>query len=388
MPESVTRRRAGAVALALLAVALVVVLLAGGGDSAAPEGDPTTSTTGELATTPDPSGPAAELSREELVEAVILAGFEGDAPGAAGVEGLANRSYGGVLVATENWRGGAKGRKLLGAIGEASRAEPPPLIAVAQEGGNYRALADLPPADREIEIGDRGDPRLAQRWAEESGRALRDAGFDLNLGIVADVATLDSPIADRAFADDADLAAQMSAAAVLGCQEAGIACAVAHFPGLGAASADTEGGPASVGFDAATLQARDLVPFVAAFDAGAEATVVSHGLYGGIDPVTPASLSRPIVTGLLRRDLGFDGVAISDDLGAGAIEAVTTPAEAAVEALNAGIDLVQVADPDELDEVRRAIAAALEDGTLEETRVREAAARVLKLRRDAAGGAS
>jgi beta-N-acetylhexosaminidase len=159
----------------------------------------------------------------------------------------------------------------------------------------------------------------------------------------------------------------------------GVACAVGHFPGLGAAAQSTDAGPASVGLDPATLASRDLPPFVAAFEAGAPATVVSHGLYTAYDPVTPASLSPEIVSGLLRDELGYEGAAISDDIGAGAISAVTDPGSAAVEALNAGIDLVQVADPADVGDVREALAAALASGELDEARLEEAAARVSRI---------
>lgn len=108
--------------------------------------------------------------------------------------------------------------------------------------------------------------------------------------------------------------------------------------------------------------------------------VVSHAFYA-FDPVTPGSLSPAISTDLLRDELDFDGLAISDDIGAGAIVAVSEPADAAVKAIGAGIDLVQVADPGDVGAVRRALLVAVEDGTLSEDRLREAAGRVLELKR-------
>lgn len=219
----------------------------------------------------------------------------------------------------------------------------------------------------------------------DSAKALRDSGFDLDLAPVADVATLDSPIADRAFSDDPAVAAEMTAAAVNACGDAGLACAPSHFPGLGGASADTDVGPASVGLDAATLASRDLVPFQTAFDAGAPAVVVSTAFYSAYDPVTPAALTPAITTDLLRDDLGFEGVAISDDLTGGAVTAVNTPGDAAVRALAAGIDLVQVSDPGKVEDVRAALIAAVEDGTLDPERLREAAGRVEELKRGLSG---
>ena len=374
--SSVVRRRVGAVALAVAAVALVWLLLSGGGDSADEDGgDPPPPATRNAAEEDEPA-PDVAAADEELVEAVMLAGFEGSDPSVA--EELAGRAYGGVLIGPQNWEGKEPGRKLIEAILDADEREQP-LIATAQEGGPYRSLPDLPPGEREIEIGDAGRSGLAEAWGEETAKALADVGIDLNLAPIADVATLDSAIADRAFSDDTATAADMTAAAVEGCAKGGVACAVGHFPGLGAAAQSTDAGPASIGLDPATLESRDLPPFLAAFEAGAPATVVSHGLYTAYDPVTPASLSPAIVTGLLREDLGYTGVAISDDIGAGAISATTDPGAAAVDAMGAGIDLIQVADPADVDPVREALAAALASGELDEVRVREAAARVAEL---------
>jgi beta-N-acetylhexosaminidase len=373
---------------AILVVALLLIGCGGGGEGGSSATTATGSTAaGGTTTSGDAAaGPAAGLTDDQLVDQVILAGFDGSDPSSDIVGEVADHQLGGVLVASGNWEGAGPGKKLIAAIRDAGSKDDaiPPLIATAQEGGSYRALADLPPDQREIEIGDRGDPKLAERWGEDTAKALHDVGIDLDLAPVADVATLDSPIADRAFSDDPAVAAEMTAAAVRGCEREGVACAPTHFPGLGAAAQDTDDGPTSVGLDAATLESRDLVPFTAAFEAGAQATVVSHAFYA-LDAVVPGSLSKAVSTDLLRNVAGFDGVAISDDLGAGAITAVMTPPDAAVQALNAGIDLVQVADPGEVEPVRRAIKAALADGTLSEERLRQAAGRVLTLKKSLDG---
>ncbi len=386
MARSPIARRMGVAALAIGAIVLLWLLLAGGEDSPDPAGDVAPAPPTEPEATPNPVSGADELSSEELVDQVLLVGFDGSGEGSRIVKDVGNRELGGVLILASNWDGKAEGEKLIEAIREAGAEGGPtaPLIATDQEGGPYRALDDLPPAQREIEIGDRGSAEAAEKWARGTAEALAELGIDLNLAPVADVATLDSPIADRAFSDDAAVAAEMTAAAVTACGDTGVACAVSHFPGLGAASQDTADGPATVGLDSATLRTRDLVPFEAAFDAGAPAVVVSHGLYSSFDAVTPASLLPAITTDLLRDEVGFDGLAISDDIGAGAITATSTPAAAAVEAINAGIDLVQVADPGDVQPVRRALLAAVEDGTLSEERLREAAGRVLALKRELA----
>lgn len=376
-------RKALAIAVGVVIVTVVTVLIAVAGGGGGEEDDPATT----AAKQPAPArGPAGELSQDELVDTVILAGFEGSDPGARFVGEVKDHRFGGVLIGADNWAGAKEGEKLIAAIREAGAGgdADPPLIVVAQEGGDYRPLEDLPPADSELEIGNTGDPGIAGEWAEVTAKALRSVGVDLNLAPVADVAPVTSPLAERSFSDDAEATAQMTASYVRGCEREEIACAPAHFPGLGAATQDTAVGPATVGLDQATLESRDLLPFLAAFRAGAPATVVSHGFYAA-DPVTPGTLSPAIAGDLLRKRARFDGVAISDDIGAGAITATAEPAGAAVQALVAGVDLVQVADPRQVELVRRAIRAALADGTLSEERLREAAGRVLKLQRQYGG---
>ena len=163
-------------------------------------------------------------------------------------------------------------------------------MAASQEGGEFRSFPDLPPEARALDIGREGKPEAATAWAKAGADALAAAGFDLNLFPVADVATLNSPLAGRAFSDDPAQVASLTEAALEGCDEAGIACAPLHFPGLGSASQDTAQGPATVVTDLATLTARDLVPFQAV-SRKAPAMVMSLGLYPDFDAVVPGALT-------------------------------------------------------------------------------------------------
>ena len=323
------------------------------------------------------------LTPEQKVDGILLVGFDGTDGTAPFLETLRERQLGGVVLRPANWLDAAQGTALVGELRGAAEegGEVPPLFAAAQEGGEYRALADLPPDNRALNIGDFGDPELAQDWALETGEALRDAGLDMNLGPVADVATLDSPIADRAFSDDPNVAALMTAAAVRGCAEARIACVARHFPGLGAASSSTDDGPATVSLDEATLLSRDLVPFETAIAEGVPAVMLSHAFYAAYDPVTPGSLSPEVATGLLRDRLGFAGVALTDDLGTGAVRAIGGVKTAAVEAVNAGADMLLVGSPADAAGVREALLAAVESGDVPPDRLDEAVGRVLALKR-------
>ncbi|HXV52691.1 MAG TPA: glycoside hydrolase family 3 N-terminal domain-containing protein [Solirubrobacterales bacterium] len=374
--QAIARRRTIAVALiAAIAVAAWWAFIRGDGADEA--------VTVPTAVSPETSEAIAAMTPEQLAEQVLLVGFAGTDPSAGFVEELRSRQLGGVFVRAENWADAASGTALVAALRAAGRGEGriPPLIVAAQEGGRYRSFGDLPPERTELEIGDGGSIDEAEGWAREAAEALRSAGFDLNLFPVADVATLDSPLGDRAFSDDPATVTELTAAAVRGCAAAGLACAAVHFPGLGAASEDTDRGQATVGLDQETLEARDLGPFATAFSEGMPAVGLSLAFYVAYDPATPAALSARVTTGLLREGLGFEGVAITDDLGAGAVRAGYSAPKAAVSALAAGADLIRIDAPGNQRGVAEAIVAAVESGSLPLARLQQAAARVVELKR-------
>ena len=319
-----------------------------------------------------------KMSVSEQAEQVLMLGFEGEAPGAPAVADLAARELGAVLVRAENWPGLDAGKKLTRAL--AAGEGIPPLIATSQEGGVYRSLPDLPPEERELDIGRKGSRDAARAWAQGAAQALANAGFHLNLFPVADVATLDSPLAGRVFSDDPGDVTTLTKAALEGCESSGIACAPLHFPGLGAASQDTAQGPATVQASLEILSGRDLLPF-SEVAREARAMVLSLALYPDFDPVVPGALTPSIATDLLRKDVGFRGVAISDDLESGAVKATFSASEAAVEALAAGVDLVQISSPEDPGAIARAVEAAVEDGEIPKERLLQAAERVVELKR-------
>ena len=318
------------------------------------------------------------LSPAQKADEVVVSGFEGAADGAqqAGAAQL-----GGLLVGPEDWQG-AGGPALLARLHSAGSTggRIPPLIVGTQQGGIYRAYPGLPPAEGQAQIGAADDAAKARGWAEAAGTGLLEAGFDVNLAPLADIATLDSPLSDRVFSDDPEVVTKMTRAATDGCAASGLACALPYFPGLGGASQSTEDGPATVSLDTASLEARDLAPFRAAIAQKVPALVLSLAFYAAYDPVTPAALSPSIAQGLLRDQLGFQGVAITDDLTAGAVAQGIGAPQAAVQALAAGSDLVVVDDPAQAAAARKAIGGAISSGAIPGDRVDEAVGRILVLK--------
>jgi len=372
-------RRALAV-LAVLAATALIALALRSGDESEPAAVPVT--TGGV---PAPvRGLVRGLSTEEKVDQVLALGFEGTDSSSPILGQLRKRQIGAVFVSSENLLDAGQGGRLVSELKAAGSSGDriPPLIIAAQEGGDGRAFGDLPSGRRAVAIGELGDPQLARRWARQMGEGLATAGIELDLAPVVDLASLGSPLAERAFSEDPNIAASMTLAAEIGCKEAGIACAPAHFPGNGSASGDTDLGPATVGLGSGLLMRRDLVPFKVAFQAGAPAVVLSHAFFAAYDPVTPASQTPAIVSGLLRRQLNFKGAAITDDLSAGAITALGTVRDAAVASLLAGADLLLIERAGEAQDVtREALLRAVRDGTIPPARLDEAVGRVLELKR-------
>ena len=216
------RRRLVAIAIAIGATALLWLLLFGGGEDGSEEA--LDLTIAELS--PATEARLAGLDTAGKVDQLILAT---DPPADSG-------TLGGVLISGASWQGAASGPDQTAALREQAGGEIPAMIGTTQEGGNYRELRDLPPEARAIQIGDEGESDLAEAWGQETAAALEEAGFDFNIGPLADIATLDSAIADRAFSDDGPTVERMVAASYRGCEEGGILCVPAHFPGQGAAT--------------------------------------------------------------------------------------------------------------------------------------------------------
>jgi beta-N-acetylhexosaminidase len=255
---------------------------------------------------------------------------------------------------------------------------PAPLVAIDQEGGEVRRLPSLPPLRSPAEIAAVGKAAARDEGAA-TGRALNELGIDVDLAPVLDVPAISgSFIASRALGSDPDRVAELGVAFANGLRDQGVAATAKHFPGLGLATANTDLGPSVIEATDRSLQ-RGLIPFRAAVDAGMPMVMVSNATYAGIDPARPASQS-PSVVRELRERIGFDGVVITDDLGAGALTgAGLDEGEAAVGAARAGADLLLLALSDGR-AASRALLRALRRGTLDRDALVASCARVSALR--------
>ncbi|MDR1329973.1 MAG: glycoside hydrolase family 3 protein [Oscillospiraceae bacterium] len=264
----------------------------------------------------------------------------------------------------------------------------PLFLGVDEEGGRVARISSqramgfdaIPPA---AELGASGDPDAAYSAGVKLGDMLSSLGFNMDFAPVADVLTnpANTEIGDRSFGSDAALVAEMTASFVEGLHTAGlpaggIASALKHFPGHGGIEGDSHAGYVESSKTADELRQTELLPFAAGIAAGADFVLVSHLSATGIDASgEPSSLSSAVVTGLLRNELGFGRIIITDSLSMGAVTDAHTGEEAAVLAVQAGADMLLM--PPDLQKAAAALEAAVADGRLTTDRIDESVLRIL-----------
>lgn len=327
-------------------------------------------------------------SLDRLADGILLPPFPGPAAPRWVLRAL-DQGLAGVALFGGNVVTAGQLAALTGAL-RAAAAEP--LIAIDEEGGDVTRLAHLTgsPYPGNAALGAVDDVDLTRAVYRALGSDLAAAGINLDLAPSVDVNTAagNPVIGTRAFGDQAPLVARHAAAAVSGLQSAGVAACAKHFPGHGSTRVDTHRAVATVEGGLGQVRTRDLPPFAAAIAAGVAAVMPGHLRVPGLTGSLPASLSAAALAGLLRGELGFTGVIISDALEMRAVSQDGVAA-AAVRATAAGVDLLCLGrDLDEEDylAVRAAITAAVREGSLPEARLAEAAGRVAALRAALAAG--
>jgi beta-N-acetylhexosaminidase len=258
-------------------------------------------------------------------------------------------------------------RELTAAIARASRR--PPLIGADQEGGQFLALGDgTTPFAGNMALGAAGSIDLAERVGRAIGLECRALGVNVAYAPACDLAVnpRNPAIGIRSFGDDPGDVAELVAATVRGLQSAGVAAGLKHFPGIGDVADDSHHALPTLERSPEELAGRELIPFRAGIVAGARIVMSAHLAVPGLtgDASLPATLSRRVMTGLLRDELGFGGVSITDALDMGALDQATI-GRGSVEALRAGIDLLMTApDPGPRRRIEAGLASAEAGGVL------------------------
>lgn len=260
----------------------------------------------------------------------------------------------------------------------------PIFLGVDEEGGTVNRIASnqefgVTDVGNMSAVGASGDTQNAYNAGSTIGTYLNNLGFNMDFAPVADV--LSNPdnavVKDRSFGSDSQLVADMVCAEMNGLNEHQIAPVIKHFPGHGATSGDSHDGVVTIEKSLDELMANELIPFQQAINSGASFVMVGHISVPAITgDNTPASLSNAMVTGVLRDQMGFHGVVITDAMNMGAITAGYSSADAAVAAINAGADIILM--PDDFKSAYQGVLDAVANGTISEERINESAARIIK----------
>jgi beta-N-acetylhexosaminidase len=337
--------------------------------------------------------PPSEVAREkpagveqmnlgEMVGQMFMISMGGTEPDYYVNKMIRERNVGGVLLFAHNMKSEAQTQALTGSLQELSmRTEPsiPLFVAVDQEGGRISSATWVTPQPAAAQVGARGNPAEARAVAEKMGRELLRAGVNTDLAPVVDTG-FGAAIGTRSFGEDPELVAEMGVAAVEGFEDAGVVCAAKHFPNHGVATSDSHVSRPVVDHDLAKLRSHDLPPFEAVIAAGVPMVMVGHLVYSAIDPERPASLS-PEAIGMLRGELGFDGVVVTDDLAMAGASGDGSPARAAVEAVEAGADLLIISSlPEQQADAYDAVLEAVESGEIPRGQIEASVERVLRVK--------
>lgn len=296
-------------------------------------------------------------------------------------EKLGEYSVGGLIYFSENMQSADQLTEML--QNTKGYSKYPIFLGVDEEGGEISRVAKSGLADnvgKASDIGASGDPQKAKDAGAAAGSYLSDFGFNLNFAPVADVNVIeDSIIGNRSYGSDAAQVGAMVAAGVEGTQSTGVSACLKHFPGLGSTTEDTHAGMAGSQRTMEEFTQTEFVAFQAGIDAGAEFVMVSHLSVPGITgDNTPSSLSAIVINDVLRGQMGYNGIVITDAMDMAAITAYYTADQAAVMALQAGADMILM--PEDFETAYNGVLEAVNNGTLTEERIDESLRRIFRVK--------
>ena len=340
-------------------------------------------------------GALAGWSLEEKVGQLMMVGVDAQAPKQSSNEAVDTHHVGNIFIAGRTTAGSQATQKVISSftskVGPGTTHATPMLVATDQEGGEVQVLAGSGFSDIPSALDQSAQPRdqlvaSARTW----GKELADVGVNMNLAPVADLVDIARPASNepigrwgREYGHDAATVSSQAGAFAEGMQASKVIPTYKHFPGLGRVKDNTDTSAGVV--DSTTTRSADTavsVIFGAAIAAGAPVIMVSSATYSLIDPSAPAVFSSTIVTDMLRREMGFSGVVITDDVSAAVQVQDVSAGDRAVRAIRAGCDLVLAsADPTVAADMVKALIATAQSDPAFAARVDESATRVLNLKK-------
>lgn len=288
--------------------------------------------------------------------------------------------YGANIASGDSDGGFARCKRLTRALAEANPGSIPLLVSTDVEGGTVVRFRWSPWPSSGRTLGRRNDPDTAYTQFLTVGSKLRAVGINMDLAPVMDVAAepMRTALKTRIISSSTEITSVIGASMIRGLRDASCLSVAKHFPGHGATTTDSHLETPVVHKTYAELTAYDLIPFAAAVEAGADAVLVAHILYPQLDEADIASMSYPIITGVLREKMGFDGIVMSDDFRMAGLTVRYGVGDAAVRFVLAGGDLILCgAQHDKQREIMDALLAAVQDGTISEARLDESVYRIL-----------
>lgn len=327
----------------------------------------------------------SNLTLDQAIGQLFMVGLPGPKLNPGFADLIRKWSIGNVVLFARNLTDGGQAQELTSdlqrLITEATGL--PALISADQEGGIVLRLVEgATPFPGNMAVGATHNPAYARDIAHAIGKELLSLGININLAPVLDINNnpRNPVIGVRSFGSTVEQVTQFGRAAVAGYRQAGILCVAKHFPGHGDTEVDSHTSLPTIDRSLTELRERELVPFAAAVDAGLDAIMTAHILFPQLDSV-PATLSHPILTVLLREEMGFQGLIITDSMRMAGITHGYGPGEAAVEALKAGCDILLYSAMGEVEEQGiAAVHEAVRRGELSEERIYASAQRIVTMK--------
>ncbi|MEK4275177.1 beta-N-acetylhexosaminidase [Paenibacillus sp. FSL R7-0026] len=337
--------------------------------------------------------PLNDLTLEQKVGQLLMCGFHGQHADEQITRLIRDYHIGGVIYFRRNVESIDQLTRLSAELQDmaAEAGALPLMISVDQEGGMVARIdkEGMTQVPGNMALGATGNPEYTLECAQILGRELKNIGIDMNLAPVVDVNNnpLNPVIGVRSYGEHAESVAAHGVAAITGYQSQGIAATAKHFPGHGDTAVDSHLGIVTVPHDRNRLEQMELLPFRRAIEAGVDAIMTAHVMFPSIEPEPiPATLSHKVLTGLLREEMGFEGIIITDCLEMHAISKPYGVAEAAIRAVEAGADLILVSHTLQ-DQVAalEAIVEAVRTGRVSEEVIHQALERIMTWKRKRCG---
>lgn len=329
----------------------------------------------------------ASMSLSEKIGQMVLVGMDGTEVQSDISLLIKERQVGGIILYSDNIVSAAQTNKLLAGLKQINHeagGKLPLLLSADQEGGRVSRLPkEITKFPASKSVGSTNDTNYAYQVGTALGEAMKAVGLNTDFAPVLDVNTNpDNPvIGDRAFGSTAKLVSSMGVQEMLGIKSQGVIPVVKHFPGHGDTSVDSHFGLPIVNHDLQRLRSIELVPFRSAIKEGAPVVMIGHILMTKLDPDTPASMSRIIIQDLLREELKFNGVVITDDMTMGAVGKVKAIGPASVQAVLAGSDIILVGhDVAQQQSVLHALTTAVQNGKIPQSVIDASVYRIAKLK--------